>query len=674
MRVLGRLQRQEAEGRTGYNDSRRPSYTTDSTRLTIVGDDNPRCKQCERLGGRCRRGRGKLKFRHGSSARYDENFPGTQTWLAQTKNAKFQFVDQGPELENYYSQDDFAVNCARPVEEEQRPGTASFEPYTSLDSSVDAGLSPTVHSGQSSDVPPFLSPATSNIETVLSSGAEQWQQGVYDPVRGSNSTHTYRIYTTTPKTYSPVAINGINSMDEGRHVPKVVEAEYRRLADSAAAIIPDDSLLSPAVWKEDFYWPNIYTTTQCACLMRYYIDQLAGWFDVGDPGQHFALTVPQRARRCPPLLNAIFTAASRHLVNNADYKSADGLVKYNNVPLPKLTPETAVKYHNACIAYLIKLSNDPEYVRDENLLAATVILRYYEEIDTTFMSSDSETFLRPFQVFVNAQSSPYSHILGTGQNPEYLRPGMAAGIYENMMSYLRSFQHAVFRNALRQEITTSFLRQRPIRLPLEHWTILQGFDEVEDFVWADRHLFHCAKVMQYCFEDSVTLPHMAQVERWNTLKHFETQWEQVKPLSFAPIHYQEPDRSKGECFPHIWHMAEIHVTGLLYLELAKILLTAFNPNRPRLGHGSSTAEKRFVSDSRESLIRICGMAMSNPLSKPALVQAYMAVAVCGGHVTDPVEQKALLKVIDRLNQDHGWPIAKTVFELKKEWGWLPKEE
>ncbi len=70
-------------------------------------------------------------------------------------------------------------------------------------------------------------------------------------------------------------------MPEQKQVPKVVEAEYRRLADSAAAAIPVESLLSPAVWKEEFYWPNQYTTTQCACLMRYYIENLAPW--VGCP-------------------------------------------------------------------------------------------------------------------------------------------------------------------------------------------------------------------------------------------------------------------------------------------------------------------------------------------------------------------------------------------------------
>ena len=57
--------------------------------LTSSGDDNyPKCRQCERLGERCRRGKGKLKFRVGSSAKYDAAFAKDQTWLEQTKNGK----------------------------------------------------------------------------------------------------------------------------------------------------------------------------------------------------------------------------------------------------------------------------------------------------------------------------------------------------------------------------------------------------------------------------------------------------------------------------------------------------------------------------------------------------------------------------------------------------------
>lgn len=210
--------------------------------------------------------------------------------------AKFQFVDQGPELENYYSQDDFAVNNAKPVAEEQRQDNTRLDPYKRLQHRLDPDLWPTLHGAPSSEPLPFLSPTTSNNETALvrpliatkrrrttdstatrqNSGAESWQQQTaYDPVRGDTS-HIYRIYTLA-KPYSPVGVNGVIAMGEPRHIPKVVEAEYGRLADSAAATIPDESLLSPAAWKEDFYWPNKNTTTQCACLMRYYIDHLAAW-------------------------------------------------------------------------------------------------------------------------------------------------------------------------------------------------------------------------------------------------------------------------------------------------------------------------------------------------------------------------------------------------------------
>lgn len=60
---------------------------------------------------------------------------------------------------------------------------------------------------------------------------------------------------------------------------QAVETEYRRLADSAAASVPSifSGFLLPELWKQKFFWPNQYTTNQCVCLMRFYVEKLAPW-------------------------------------------------------------------------------------------------------------------------------------------------------------------------------------------------------------------------------------------------------------------------------------------------------------------------------------------------------------------------------------------------------------
>ena len=92
----------------------------------------------------------------------------------------------------------------------------------------------------------------------------------YDPVRPDIRTQSGR--PPSPDLYNESAADAY-AMDP----TKRVEAEYIRLVDTKAATIPPDELLEPAIWKEKFYWPNKYTTTQCACLLRYFIEVLGPW-------------------------------------------------------------------------------------------------------------------------------------------------------------------------------------------------------------------------------------------------------------------------------------------------------------------------------------------------------------------------------------------------------------
>lgn len=107
------------------------------------------------------------------------------------------------------------------------------------------------------------------------------------------------------------------------------------------------------------FWSQI--SLQEACLLRYFIDELACWvriaphtnwqlsslilskFDICDPERHFSLIVPQRSSKCPVLLSAIYTASARHLCRLEQYRK-DGVVEYLGKRLPDLRMETAVRF------------------------------------------------------------------------------------------------------------------------------------------------------------------------------------------------------------------------------------------------------------------------------------------------------------------------------------------
>jgi hypothetical protein len=604
-------------------------------------DEGNPCKRCEKSGQDCQRATG-AKFRNGSSAKYDKAFKKDQTWLGHTKRAQIEFVDQTTEVERSYVQDD--------GDEIQRTKSAQ-EATSSL---------------KCAPLPAPVRPATSDFTSVPSAGSYSFSISPIDP---ENSPKRRRIEdapfvftagvertTTSPSSsahYSPVA----------NYSPVATShSQLSRLPDTAAAAVPslESGMLSPRVWKEQFFWPNAYTTTQCLCLMRHFIEDMATWFDVADPSRHFTLVVPQRARRCPPLLNAVFTASARHLARMGRYKTADGTIKYAGTRLPNLTANTAIEYHNAVLAYLIQLSTDPIEVGNEDLLASAVVLRFYEELDTSITGKDAETFLQTFQIFVNAQ-------LTNAMNATTM---LADGTFASSTpggTALSPFRRACFRMALRQEVTSAFMKQRTIRLPLDAWAPLRSWDDAEDAVWTDRLVLFCADVLQFCFGDD-TIGTRSQTDRWKELKEFEATWDMCKPVSFDPLREQEADGTHG-VFPLIWLFSEVNVSGVQYLDLARIMLTVYDPTIPRLGPGAVAASRRISATVRDIVLRICGIAVSNRSAQPALVMAHMAIAVCGEYFTNTFEQKCMIDLLVTLEAEHAWPTAKTVADLKVAWAW-----
>ncbi|KAJ9605496.1 hypothetical protein H2200_010153 [Cladophialophora chaetospira] len=436
-------------------------------------------------------------------------------------------------------------------------------------------------------------------------------------------------------------------------------------------------------------------------LLRYFVDVLARWFDLCDPEKHFEFIVPHRARWCPPLRNAMLAAAARHLTRVRH--SRQGSAYYHEgYPVPDLISETALQYHSDCIKDLIKRSLDAEQIRDENLLAAAIILRFYEEIDAPLRGDDerdSELFLRVMNVFIDAQiplvplvphsspiingpkvgarydSLPSPEALHSPAVPTFTPPSQSFGGSTDGQSRWRAngLCHASFWVAFRQEIYSAFVKQRPFNHDLSRCEAFRSFSPAEDAVWADRLVIFCADVLEFCYGNSNPRnsrqdPSRSAKDNWLALKQQEKMWSEVLPASFEPIYYRDPDRLKGEVFPEVCYLADLHVTGVQHVDLAKILLTVYDPTRPKLGPGHVASMKALSQELRTIVLRLCGIAMSNRKTPPGLVTALLGIVVCGDHFEDKLEQDALLGLLDELEGTHAWPVGNTRTLLKEAWG------
>lgn len=421
------------------------------------------------------------------------------------------------------------------------------------------------------------------------------------------------------------------------------------------ALTPDISDIDPvpvSLAKPDSRLRAVDDWRLTAILLRYFTEEVASRFDLCDPERHFTQIVPQYARSCAPLRHAILTTAARHLIRLQRHRNAAGVIEWQGHRLPDLTEAVALAYHTACIKDLLALSMDPEQVHNDHLLAAAIILRTDEEMDAPLRENpeDQEVFLRMLNVFIAAQV-----------------PQAAAAIPHSSPSSGSGLRQAAFWVALRQEVFTSFIKQRPLTFPLAHCDAFRSLSPAPDAVWADRLIIFCADVLEYCYGDPRVTAH-ASLQRWKALVAFQDQLHACLPRSFDPLY-----TSDGDSFPEIWHLDRSHVTGTTHGELARLLLLAFDPTRPRLGPGSAALQRMTMERMRVIVRRLCGMALSNRRSAPVFIEALMGINTCGEYFEAAKEQAALLDILVIMRQEHAFPTQRVEDRLKASWQSHQKE-
>ncbi|KAL4864373.1 hypothetical protein BDV12DRAFT_201151 [Aspergillus spectabilis] len=165
------------------------------------------------------------------------------------------------------------------------------------------------------------------------------------------------------------------------------------------------------------YFDSSYMDFQESCLTRRFIENLAPLFDTSDMDQQFTIVVPERAVLCPVLRYAVYIASAGHLLRLAVYRNeSHGIVSLDGMRLPKLTPDTAIRYHDICIAHLIEISKDPKEEYNEDALTAATILRFYEQADSPSIGN-SEAYLNAIQFIVNTQKTERFYAYQTIDGP-----------------------------------------------------------------------------------------------------------------------------------------------------------------------------------------------------------------------------------------------------------------
>ncbi|KAK8062393.1 hypothetical protein PG997_014490 [Apiospora hydei] len=359
-----------------------------------------------------------------------------------------------------------------------------------------------------------------------------------------------------------------------------------------------------------------------AHLFRHYIQHIAICLDTCDPLRNFELVVPQRIGTYPILLKATFAIAARHLSRTSEYD-----------------PLASNRYHNQCLTQLIPMIDDAAGgLSDENLFAATIILRMLEEMDA-ITGNESHGHLLGIHAFVNI-------------GDQYMVPG--------------SLSAAAYWAGLRQEIYSAIISQSRVKINLDHFIVDRSLQPADDYTWSNRAVVNLADVLNYCF-DAPPSP-----EQWAALDEHCRRWEELRPSSFEPFFYQE--RQIPDAFPQSWHHSSCHITGIQYHLLAQLFLAQFDPTIPRVGTKRTSAMKKVTQRIDELMRRLCGIGASNQWAPPAMFEASTGIAMFGDRFEERVDQEAMLDILRRTESDHARPTKAVQQQLTRAWGWMPSYE
>ncbi|KAH9206655.1 hypothetical protein DL95DRAFT_486651, partial [Leptodontidium sp. 2 PMI_412] len=356
-------------------------------------------------------------------------------------------------------------------------------------------------------------------------------------------------------------------------------------------------------------WPLVDVTE--ILLFEHFTHNLSKFFDFCDETRRFEIDVPRRARTCQSLLAAIFAVSSRHLsMIKRDFDSY-----------------IADYFYHRCLQNLIPELDKEGSSCNDNLLAATVILRLLEELNAPLAGLDHCHHSLGTQAFLRSQSSG-----GPGTD----------------------LQQAAAWAGVRQEIYASLTMHRPPAIKATAG-MLDSLTALQDCAWANRAVNHCSEVLEFCFAET-----RGTTARYDDLLQDILQWDLQRPDSYDPLCFLIAENVNTNPLWDVRMHTDWHVMGWQYITLARIALTLHDPL-------NITIAKFHKDQARSALKLLCSIAVSNPKTPGAIVVACMGIKMCGDLVEGGGEQQSVLDVLTRAETAHGWPTRDLQLKLKEVW-------
>ncbi|GJN76077.1 hypothetical protein PLIIFM63780_010312 [Purpureocillium lilacinum] len=615
-------------------------------------EERPRCRRCQSKQLPCSRPTKQTVFKHGSVASFSKD----QKWVNSAAR-HFRFHPRGGAAERGSGPDSSPDATMPPLR------TASL---TSSSQITDAGhgayaeIPPPQDARSSHGSPGHSSPPHSHspMDTDYSRPTTTTYDGASRVL--PSLTHSESFHTDSGPDYTPSLPPTIPSIS---YLTSSASHFSPRLHDRTAAVGGHAVSPPPPLYNPES--PRVVPASsvpvsqphagshrqfplqdvQEACLLRYFIEEISHWFDLCDEDRHFQLVVPVLARQHPHLLDAIFAVAARHLSRLPQYKTGPrGAILYHGQALPHLDEHAAVEYMLRCIPALRQFDDaraaDADY-RD-SIIATAVILRQLEEIDHEADDGGASG---------GGDGGGGGGAREHQQRQQRQRPVNFLAIIDAVLRSLpsrdafrqRSVMQAAYWMALRQEIFNSFTRREApqLMLPAEFWHSASRANKVV------MHLVQCAK---WHWGDGSDHEWMRLMKQQELLEH------DILP-AFQPLYQKSADKTKGEIFPTIWYGSNIEVTSVQLGLIAKSVLVAENPFL-KAQSASRASWRKVENEVRLLLLELCGIALCNPASPPALVQAALGIGMYADFFTDQYERQAIRGVVERYRDTHAWPVQR----------------